>query len=63
MGASNRGDFHEALNMAGVMKLPIVYVCDNNCYAMTVAAECAMVIRDIAVRALDMVFRVGSGRQ
>ncbi len=50
-GASNRGDFHEALNMAGVLRLPIVYVCDNNCYAMTVAAECAMAIKDIAVRA------------
>jgi TPP-dependent pyruvate/acetoin dehydrogenase alpha subunit len=50
-GASNRGDFHESLNIAGVMKLPIVYVCDNNCYAMTVPAECALAIKDIAVRA------------
>ncbi len=50
-GASNRGDCHEALNMAGVLKLPIVYVVDNNCYAMTVSAECALPIRDIAVRA------------
>lgn len=50
-GASNRGDFHEALNFAGVMKLPIAYVCDNNCYAMTVPAECALAIKDIAVRA------------
>jgi pyruvate dehydrogenase E1 component alpha subunit len=50
-GASNRGDFHEALNMAGVMKLPIVYVCDNNCYAMTVPAACAMAIQDISIRA------------
>jgi acetoin:2,6-dichlorophenolindophenol oxidoreductase subunit alpha len=50
-GASNRGDFHESLNMAGVMKLPIVYVCDNNCYAISTAATCSMAIQDIAVRA------------
>jgi TPP-dependent pyruvate/acetoin dehydrogenase alpha subunit len=50
-GASNRGDFHESLNMAGVMKLPIIYVCDNNCYAISVAASCAMAIEDVAVRA------------
>jgi TPP-dependent pyruvate/acetoin dehydrogenase alpha subunit len=50
-GASNRGDFHESLNIAGVMKLPIVYVCDNNCYAMSVPAACALAIKDIAIRA------------
>jgi TPP-dependent pyruvate/acetoin dehydrogenase alpha subunit len=50
-GASNRGDFHEALNVAGVMKLPIVYVCDNNCYAVSVPQSCAMAIEDIAIRA------------
>lgn len=50
-GASNRGDFHESLNMAGVMKLPIVYVCDNNGYAISTAATSAMAIQDIAVRA------------
>ncbi len=50
-GASNRGDFHEALNFAGVHKLPIVYVVDNNCYAMTVPATCALAIEDIAIRA------------
>jgi acetoin:2,6-dichlorophenolindophenol oxidoreductase subunit alpha len=50
-GASNRGDFHESLNIAGVMKLPIVYVCDNNCYAMSVPTTCSMAISDIAIRA------------
>ena len=50
-GASNRGDFHESLNIAGVMKLPIVYVCDNNCYAMSVSTTCSMAIADIAIRA------------
>jgi len=50
-GASNRGDFHESLNLAGVMKLPIVYVCDNNCYAISVSQTCAMAIEDIAIRA------------
>ncbi len=50
-GASNRGDFHESLNIAGVMKLPIVYVCDNNCYAMSVPTTCSMAIADIAIRA------------
>jgi acetoin:2,6-dichlorophenolindophenol oxidoreductase subunit alpha len=50
-GASNRGDFHESLNIAGVMKLPVVYVCDNNCYAMSVPAACSLAIKDIAIRA------------
>lgn len=34
-GASNRGDFHEALNLAGVLKLPVVFVIENNQYAMS----------------------------
>lgn len=50
-GASNRGDCHESMNIAGVMKLPIVYVVDNNGYALSTAATCAMAIQDIAVRA------------
>lgn len=50
-GASNRGDFHESLNIAGAMKLPVVYVCDNNCYAMSVPTTCSMAIEDIAIRA------------
>jgi TPP-dependent pyruvate/acetoin dehydrogenase alpha subunit len=50
-GASNRGDFHESLNLAGVLKLPIVYICDNNGYAISVPQSCAMAIQDISIRA------------
>jgi len=33
-GAVHQGSFHEALNMAGVWKLPVVYICENNWYGM-----------------------------
>jgi TPP-dependent pyruvate/acetoin dehydrogenase alpha subunit len=50
-GASNTGDFHEALNFAGVNKLPVVFVCENNLYAYSVPIEKAMAVEDVAVRA------------
>ena len=50
-GASCRGDFHEGLNLAGVQQLPIVFVCENNLYAMSVPHQSQMAIDDIAVRA------------
>lgn len=50
-GASNRGDFHEALNLAAVLKAPVVFVCENNGYAQTVPVEAATAVRDIADRA------------
>jgi acetoin:2,6-dichlorophenolindophenol oxidoreductase subunit alpha len=50
-GASNVGDFHEALNFAGVQQLPIVFVCENNQYAYSVPVEKSMAIDDVADRA------------
>jgi pyruvate dehydrogenase E1 component alpha subunit len=50
-GASNTGDFHEALNIAGVQRLPVVFVCENNQYAYSVPVEKSMAIDDVADRA------------
>lgn len=50
-GAANRGIFHEALNMAAIWTLPVVYVCENNQYGMSMSVERAFPIKDIADRA------------
>jgi acetoin:2,6-dichlorophenolindophenol oxidoreductase subunit alpha len=50
-GASNVGDFHEALNIAGVQRLPVLFICENNQYAYSVPLEKTMAIDDVADRA------------
>src|SRR5262245_34877010 len=50
-GASNTGDFHEALNFAGVQRLPIIFICENNQYAYSVPLEKSMAVDDVADRA------------
>jgi pyruvate dehydrogenase E1 component alpha subunit len=50
-GASNEGAFHEALNMAAIWKLPVIFVCENNKYGMSVSTERSMAIEHVAVRA------------
>jgi pyruvate dehydrogenase E1 component alpha subunit len=50
-GASNEGTFHESLNLAGLWKLPVIYVCQNNCYAEFTPASESTSVEDIAVRA------------
>lgn len=50
-GAANRGTFHEALNMAAAFKLPAVFVCENNLFAISVCARYHMAISDISDRA------------
>ncbi len=50
-GASSRGDFHEALNLAAVMKLPVVFICHNNQYAYSTPLSRQMAIEHVADRA------------
>jgi TPP-dependent pyruvate/acetoin dehydrogenase alpha subunit len=50
-GATSEGDWHEALNFAGIHKLPIVFVCENNLYAISVPVSKQMAVKDVAARA------------
>ncbi|MDT8897948.1 thiamine pyrophosphate-dependent dehydrogenase E1 component subunit alpha [Thermanaerothrix sp. 4228-RoL] len=50
-GAANEGAFHEALNMASIWDLPVVYLCENNQYAMSMAVTKAFNIERISQRA------------
>jgi pyruvate dehydrogenase E1 component alpha subunit len=50
-GASNQGSFHESLNMAAVWRLPVVYICENNQYAVSTHVSRSTSIADIYERA------------
>ena len=50
-GASNRGPVHEAMNLAAVWSLPVIFFCENNQYASTTSVKTVMKIEDIADRA------------
>lgn len=49
-GASNNGAFHECLNLASIWKLPVIFVCENNLYAITVPTSLSTSVVDISVR-------------
>lgn len=50
-GAANLGNFHETLNMASIWDLPVVFLCENNQYAMSMPAERSVAAPHIADRA------------
>jgi TPP-dependent pyruvate/acetoin dehydrogenase alpha subunit len=50
-GATSIGGFHEALNFAGVHRLPIVYVCSNNLWAESVPIRLQTALKDLSDRA------------
>ena len=50
-GATSEGSWHEGLNFAGIHRLPVVFVCENNQYAISVSQTKQMAIRDVADRA------------
>jgi pyruvate dehydrogenase E1 component alpha subunit len=50
-GAANEGAFHESLNMASIWRLPIVFVCENNKYGMSMDIARAMAVPNVADRA------------
>jgi len=50
-GATNQGAFHEAVNMAALLKLPVVFICENNLYGEFTRQDRHQTVEDIAERA------------
>jgi TPP-dependent pyruvate/acetoin dehydrogenase alpha subunit len=50
-GATSEGDWNEGLNFAGIHRLPVIFVCENNHYAISVPQSKQMAVTDVAARA------------
>lgn len=50
-GSTAEGDFHEGLNWAGIFKLPVIFLCQNNQYAISVPMDREMPVKSVADRA------------
>lgn len=50
-GSTAEGDFHEGLNWAGIYKLPVIFLCQNNQYAISVPTDKQMAVKNVADRA------------
>jgi 2-oxoisovalerate dehydrogenase E1 component alpha subunit len=51
-GATSEGDWHEGLNFAAIHALPVIFVCENNEYAISVRQDKQMAVRDVSTRAV-----------
>jgi len=51
-GSSNNGTFHESLNFASVHRLPVIFVCENNTYGISVSQKQHQAIQDVSIRAV-----------
>jgi pyruvate dehydrogenase E1 component alpha subunit len=51
-GSSNNGTFHEGLNFASVHRLPVVFICENNLYGISVSQKQHQAIKDISIRSV-----------
>lgn len=51
-GSSNQGDFHEGANFAGVHKLPVIFMCENNQYAISVPVSKQLACEKVSDRAI-----------
>ncbi len=62
-GASNEGTIHESMNFASAYKLPMIFICENNGYAISVPVTQSTSVKDISVRAkaYDMPGFTGDG--
>lgn len=49
-GSTNQGTFHESINLASIWKLPVVFVCENNGYGISMSQKRHQAIKDIADR-------------
>jgi len=50
-GSTAQGDFHEGLNWASIYKLPVLFVCENNQYAISIRQDREMAVENVADRA------------
>ena len=55
-GATSQGETHEAMNFASVHKLPVIFICENNRYAISTPQSSQMVVAEIASRAASYGF-------